>query len=123
MITGARRVLAAASALWFAILMVARPAVHECAMHGAPAAAEATVDHGHANHGATAPAPDDAECEHCTCVGDCVGAAFTAFIGTAAPLSSVVLARTMALPVRALPPAAGSPQLRLPFAVGPPLLA
>jgi hypothetical protein len=123
MITGARRVFAAASALWFAILMVAGPAVHECAMHDARAAAVATVDHGHANHGATAPAPDDAACEHCSCVGDCVGAVFTAVTGPAAPLSSIVLARTVAPPVRALPPAAGSPQLRLPFAVGPPLLA
>lgn len=122
MIRRTHRSLAALSALWFAILMVAGPLVHVCAMHdGAAAATEASDSH--AGHGAHDQAPSDSDCEHCTCLGDCAGATLPTLIAGADRLAELPPSHVSIAAVSALAPSIGSPAVQLPFSVGPPLLA
>jgi hypothetical protein len=120
------RVFAGFSALWFAMLMVAGPVLHECALHdGGTASASAESPAGaHAGHGgATESSPDDGGCDHCTCIGDCAGSAFVALVSGAMFAGAEVPTPIAAIGVHALVPAPGSPDVQLPYAVGPPLLA
>jgi hypothetical protein len=116
------RTFAGFSALWFAMLMVAGPALHECAMHDGGAAVAEAGAHG-AHGGATDPLPDDDGCEHCTCMGDCAGSALVAGPADAGLPRGLVLASTARLAAHALAPDTGSPDVQLPFALGPPPLA
>ena len=120
------RVFAGFSALWFAMLMVAGPVLHECALHdgGSTAASAESPASSHAGHGgATESAPDEGACDHCTCIGDCAGSAFIALVSGAVFGGTDVPTRVAAIGVHALVPAPGSPDVQLPYAVGPPLLA
>ena len=118
------RRLAALSALWFAIMMMAGPLVHVCAMHdGAAAAAAEQVGDSHGGHGAHDQAPSESDCDHCTCLGDCAGATVLPAIASLADSGDPPFARATIIAVAALAPAAGSPSVKLPFSVGPPLLA
>jgi hypothetical protein len=117
------RTFAGFSALWFAMLMVAGPALHECAMHdGAAAVAETGAHAGHG--GAPESSPDDDDrCEHCTCMGDCASSVFVAGPAAAGLSRGLVLASTARIAAHALAPDIGSPDVQLPFALGPPPLA
>jgi hypothetical protein len=120
------RAFAGFSAVWFAMLMVAGPVLHECALHdGGTASASAESPAGaHAGHGgATESSPDDGGCDHCTCIGDCAGSAFVALVSGAMFAGAEVPTPIAAIGVHALVPAPGSPDVQLPYAVGPPLLA
>lgn len=124
MIRRTRQAFAALWALWFATLVVAGPMVHECPAHDAvaPGAASASTDH--AAHGSGShqePAEDD--CDHCSCLGDCAGAALAPAIAGAAHASVRSLSSRALVAAGALAPSTGSPHVRLPFSVGPPLLA
>ena len=124
MIARTNRALAALSALWFAILMVAGPIVHECAMHDGLASGAAAAASEHGIHGAGHDqAPADDECDHCTCVGDCAGVAFAPAFAATDRTVPPALALTVAAPAGIRLPSPGSPDVRLPFSVGPPLLA
>lgn len=124
MIPRANRALAALSALWFAILMVAGPMVHECAMHDGSASGAAAAASTHGIHGAGHDqAPADDECDHCTCLGDCAGAAFTRAFAAADRTRPPAPTLAVAAPAGTRVPSSGSPDVRLPFSVGPPLLA
>jgi hypothetical protein len=125
MTRSAHRYLAAISALWFAILMMAGPLVHTCAMHdGTRTVAAGEAAKGHAGHGAHEQAPSsDSDCEHCTCLGDCAGVAPLHATATERGADDVPHARVRIDAMAAFAPATGSPSVRLPFSVGPPLLA
>ena len=117
------RVLAALSALWFAMLMVAGPMLHQCAMHDGVVAGATSAGPEHGHGGAHGPAPADDECEHCTCLGDCASAAMAPAIAGSDRGSVRVIDRALDRPAGALAPSIGSPHVRLPFSVGLPLLA
>jgi hypothetical protein len=117
------RPFAALFALWFAIVLGDPGLLHSCPMHGAHAA-QASSASAHAMHG-TASAHHGSQKQlptgPCTCVGHCC--ATTAV----APLPRLA---TFAVPAHVAQPVAfpefpseqvpASPDLRLPFANGPP---
>jgi hypothetical protein len=124
MIPRTNRALAALSALWFAILMVAGPIVHECAMHDGPSSGAPTAASEHGIHGAAHDqAPADDECDQCTCLGDCAGGVIAPAFAAADRTFAPSLALTVLAPAGMRVPSPGSPDVRLPFSVGPPLLA
>jgi hypothetical protein len=127
-------------ALWFAIVLGDPGMLHACPMHGghgahgtqqvsAPAPSHDTPGmHGHhADHSAThesdqrsrhdAPAPTGP----CTCVGHCCAAAVLAPLPTVATLPVPAAVAEVRHPLAApSSPAPAAPDLRLPFANGPP---
>lgn len=119
-----RRALATLSALWFAILVVAGPLVHVCAMHDGMPRGSADAGAGHAMHGdGHEQAPVDDDCEHCTCVGECAVAGMAPALASRHRTPAAVVDRTVVVARGAPGPSTGSPATRLPFSVGPPLLA
>jgi hypothetical protein len=139
------RPLHALFALWFAIVLGDPGVLHACPMHGghgaAPpsaaaaataAAAAAAAAAGHQGHSAQMPSgvdhsvPDSAQHPDspvpCTCVGHCAASSTTAAVPAAASVlvpgtHLVVQGAAAPAPSRDVP---ASPDLRLPFANGPP---
>jgi hypothetical protein len=129
------RPLNALFALWFALVLGDPGVLHSCPMHGGhgaahtvPAAATATTHGGHAAHVAAMAEAGSPEAGHqgdtaapCTCVGHCCAAAGAAPVS---PATTVVVpdavARVRRPPVAPSSDAPASPDLRLPFANGPP---
>jgi hypothetical protein len=125
------RPFAALFALWFAVVLGDPGVLHSCPMHGNYAAPVAATEHSeHAMHGgATAhhvDAPSESSHQHgpqgpCTCVGHCCATP------AVAPLPTVVIftvpahvAQPTQRPELSSDDAPASPDLRLPFANGPP---
>jgi hypothetical protein len=130
------RPLNALFALWFAMVLGDPGVMHSCPMHGqhgaahsASAAATVTTHDGHAVHSAPTGEGGWTEAGHqgdtpapCTCVGHCCAAAAVAPVS---PASTVVIPDAVARVRRPLAAPASdapaSPDLRLPFANGPPI--
>ena len=124
------RPLNAIFALWFAIVLGDPGVLHSCPMHGGHGAthAAASAHAGHETDGASAaPASTPEPAQHhgtpapCTCVGHCCAAS------TVAPVSTVPAAHVPEAVAEVQHPltvpsadAPASPDLRLPFANGPP---
>ena len=129
------RPVAALFALWFAVIIGDPGLLHACPMHGghgvAHAAASSTASKHHAATMHTTAATGDAvshDASHhhgaantCTCVGQCCATPSLAPLPTVASLH-VPATIALAEPVQrvALQPATAAPDLRLPFANGPP---
>ena len=133
------RPFAALFALWFAVMVGDPGMLHSCPAHGghgAHAAASAAGGHDapatHAMHGAHDAGAMHSASQHgtqhhdktgpCTCVGQCCAASI------AAPLPAVAALQAPATVVRAEQPlivalgdSPAAPDLRLPFANGPPI--
>jgi len=128
-----RRVLALLQAAWLALLIAEPASLHACAMHAtghaghttrvdAPAQGptEDAATHEHAHHEDAPATPDDLTQSMCQCLADCCAAAAVALF-TAPDFPAV--ARIAATRTRVTVAAQGSaraPDLRLPFANGPP---
>lgn len=120
------RALAAVMAVWFVLVTIEPAALHSCPMHGGHTAAHAAAtaaahvgDH-HAGHAGTPEAPTAAQ--HCTCLGDCAGAALAVLPARAhTPWPAAVAAVSSLPPLEAgfTPPAASFAR---PFANGPPAI-
>jgi hypothetical protein len=130
------RPLHALFALWFAMVLGDPGVLHSCPMHSghgaghgaATAAADATIPDAHAMHGARvaehasheAPAPEKAPAP-CSCVGHCCAVTSVAPLPTVAalhvPEAVAEVRHPLAEPSGDAP---ASPDLRLPFANGPP---
>ena len=135
------RPLHALFALWFAIVLGDPGVLHACPMHGGHGAATpsasattaaAAAAAGHQGHSAQMPSgvdhsvPDSAQHPDspvpCTCVGHCAASSTTAAVPAAASVlvpgtRLVVQGAAAPAPSRDVP---ASPDLRLPFANGPP---
>ncbi len=128
------RPFAALFALWFAVIIGDPGLLHACPMHGnhggAHAAASSTNTHHAASMHQAATTSDaashDASPHHggsstCTCVGQCCA---TPSLAPLPAVANLHVPATVALvePVQrvALQPATAAPDLRLPFANGPP---
>ena len=127
------RPFAALFALWFAVIIGDPGLLHACPMHGshggAHAAASSTAGEHHSaamHEGATTDAAShDASPHHgsnsCTCVGQCCA---TPSLAPLPAVANLHVPATVALvePVQrvALQPTTAAPDLRLPFANGPP---
>ena len=121
------RPLNAIFALWFAIVLGDPGVLHSCPMHGGHGAAHAAVSAhaGHEMHGAKATTSDAAEHHDapapCTCVGHCCAASSVAPIPTVpavhVPAAVAEVQHPLTCPSADAP---ASPDLRLPFANGPP---
>jgi hypothetical protein len=133
-----RRVFSLLQAVWLALLIAEPAALHACEMHGSghgthaatvAAAPDAGVAHdGHEGHHAAArasapdyaPASGNTASRHCQCLGECCAAA----VATLAPtpdIPAVALIAALRSPVDAAESVERrAPDLRLPFANGPP---
>ena len=124
------RPLNAIFALWFAIVLGDPGVLHSCPMHGGHSAthAAASAHAGHAMHGASAaPASAPEAAQHhdapapCTCVGHCCAASTVAPVPTVSavhvPEAVAEVQHPLTVPSADAP---ASPDLRLPFANGPP---
>ena len=124
MLSRTSRAFVALSALWLAMLMVAGPMLHECAMHaGGAEAALAETAASHAGHGGAEQAPDDEGCDHCTCLGDCTSAAPPEAGSATYRVPPPVASLQAAVPYGSLALDSGAPDVRLPYPLGPPLFA
>jgi hypothetical protein len=136
------RPFAALFAVWFALMLGDPGTLHSCPMHGghgghggAPAAAATASGHGahgaHAMHDvASADAMSHDGAQHhgktgpCTCMGQCCAASILAPLPAVAALHvPVTVARVEQPLLVAVGDAPASPDLRLPFANGPPVIA
>ena len=134
------RPFAAMFALWFAVMVGDPGMLHSCPMHGGHGAAGVGAAAGthathamHATHAAhdadgSSAATHDGTSQHhggtgpCTCVGQCCAASIVAPLPhVAATHLPATVARMEPLPLRAAGDAPASPDLRLPFANGPPV--
>jgi hypothetical protein len=128
------RPLNALFALWFAMVLGDPGVLHSCPMHGGhgaahPSSAASAADGAseHAGH-ATASMAGSSEAGHhgdtpapCSCVGHCCAAPAAAPVGTAGTLVVPDTVARVRRPLAAPPSRApASPDLRLPFANGPP---
>lgn len=127
------RPLAALFALWFAFILGDPGLLHACPMHGghgvASATASAGAEHHMAAHGVHASASHDAspDASHhgktapCTCVGlCCIAPALASLPAVAALHVPVTISRAEPAQLVAFVVAPAAPDLRLPFANGPP---
>ena len=127
------RPLAALFALWFAFILGDPGLLHACPMHGghgvASATASAGAEHHMAAHGEHASASHDAspDASHhgktapCTCVGlCCIAPALASLPAVAALHVPVTISRAEPAQLVAFVVAPAAPDLRLPFANGPP---
>lgn len=127
------RPLAALFALWFAFILGDPGLLHACPMHGghgvASATASAGAEHRMAAHGVHASASHDAspDASHhgktapCTCVGlCCIAPALASLPAVAALHVPVTISRAEPAQLVAFVVAPAAPDLRLPFANGPP---
>lgn len=122
------RPLNAIFALWFAIVLGDPGVLHSCPMHGGHGAthAAASAHAGHDMHGAQPAATSDSAEHHdapapCTCVGHCCAASSVAPIPTVPAVHVPAAVAEVQHPLTApSADAPASPDLRLPFANGPP---
>lgn len=127
------RPLAALFALWFAFILGDPGLLHACPMHGGHGVASATAsdgaEHHMAAHGVHASASHDAspDASHhgktapCTCVGlCCIAPALASLPAVAALHVPVTISRAEPAQLVAFVVAPAAPDLRLPFANGPP---
>lgn len=139
------RPFAALFALWFAVILGDPGMLHSCPMHGAHgvhggahAAAAAGGGHdmaaSHSMHGLHAAAEWDAPAQHgpqhhdktgpCTCVAQCCVASVVAALPTVAATHVPATVASVEPPLHvAIGDVPASPDLRLPFANGPPAIA
>jgi hypothetical protein len=118
------RPLSALFALWFALVLVDPGVLHVCAMHGdvhaAAAATKAAPATDHATHhgsGQPASAPT-----HCSCVGQCCAVVPTTLPPVQTFSVPAHVARESGLFAQVSGDVPAAPDLRLPFANGPPLV-
>ena len=123
------RPLNAIFALWFAIVLGDPGVLHACPMHGGHGATHAAAAHaGHGMHAASAASTSASEAtQHhetpalCTCVGQCCAASTVAPVPTVPAVHVPAAVAEVQHPLTApSADAPASPDLRLPFANGPP---
>lgn len=118
------RPFSALFALWFAMVLGDPGVLHSCPMHGGHAVAATGA---HASHAAAAhheshdSAPTKNGSSQCSCVGQCCAATAVASLPTVAPFAVPAhVAKPSALPEYPDDDVPSSPDVRLPFANGPP---
>jgi hypothetical protein len=117
------RPFSALFALWFAMVLGDPGVLHSCPMHGgAHAVASAHASHDQAAHHAShESAPDKSSAAQCSCVGHCCAATAAAPLPLVAPFAVPShVANSTARPEQPSDDVPSSPDVRLPFANGPP---